>query len=205
MSECFVERDSVWSDVRIGKYYRISDGHHAHNGKVGKCVDITYTNGFYKMVTIKLYNGDHYALSSEQLVSIGDDAKDLLDSDTSHSHEAARELVAAHENRVQGYKRHSARQIKKMQAAEKVSTIMDKMSRQKEELQAVENGTWYRDYWEPDYTKIGVTAGVQLANVIQLITLMMTGGAFAPLGVIVFLGVLAGNYQVLKNWKYDEK
>lgn len=206
MSECYAEREDGFPTIEVGKYYRINDLTTSMHGKVVRCIDREFGKlHSHTRVSVKTYNGTHFVVNACELTSIDANldlptpTKELLDSDTSHSAEAARELISAHENRVAGYKRHSARQVKKLEASEKVSNILDRINRQKEELDAVENGTWYRDHWEPDYTKIGITSAVQAANLVQLITLLIAGGAFIPLGLVVFAGILFANFKVLES------
>jgi len=206
VSECYAEREDGFPTIEIGKYYRVKDVTSPMHGKVVRCTDREFGKLYFgTRVSVKSYNGTQFNVNAGELITIDSSldlptpTKELLDSDTSHSHEAARELISAHENRVSGYKRHSARQVKKLEASEKVSNILDRMNRQKEELDAVENGTWYRDHWKPNYTKIGVTSAVQAANVVQLITLLVAGGAFIPLSMAVFAAVAFANYKVLES------
>jgi len=208
VSECYAEREDGFPMIEVGKYYRINDLTTPMHGKVVRCIDREFGKlHSHTRVSVKTYNGIQLRVNAGELTTIDmiessmetSPTSDLLDSDTSHSAEAARELISAHENRVAGYRRHSARQVKKLEASEKVSSILERMSKQKEELEAVENGTWYRDYWQPDYTKIGVTSAVQAANLVQLITLLIAGGAFIPLGMAVFAGILFANYKVLES------
>jgi len=212
VSECYAEKEETFPCIKIGKYYKINDPLSSLHGKIVRCTDREFGKLHTRtVVNVKTYNGTIARKFACELSDVDDNcmgesfsrletrhSEDLLDSETSHS-AAARELISAHENRVSGYKRHSARQVKKLEASEKVSNILDRMNRQKEELDAVENGTWYRDHWKPNYTKIGVTSAVQAANVVQLITLLVAGGAFIPLSMAVFAAVAFANYKVLES------
>jgi hypothetical protein len=133
-----------------------------------------------------------------------DQAGDLLDAYSPHRKAEADELRAAHEDRVRGYKKDTARNIKKMEASTKVSDILDRMveSRNKKEKEEELSSIPFTEKY--DMAKIGITAGVQGFNIFQLLSLLLAGG-FAPiLGITTFVALLALNYHALTNNLYRD-
>jgi hypothetical protein len=218
----------ISSDLEIGKYYKITDETHPLYGKTVKLVDRALGSFF----TTQLYNGTQVTVRAKQLgpldsviienfpgpelqeaankaaeavsKSIQAQAADLLDMNTSSSKEDRDNLTAALHNRLNGYRKDAARQITKINASERVSAILDKQAKQREELEAWRDGTWWDKYYQVCPKKVGITATAQVFNLVQLITLLMVGGAWPVLGVGLFAALLFANYKVLSTWHDNE-
>lgn len=229
-----VVRDTKNRYVELDKHYKVNDIKHPLHGKTVKLIDFAdgargqfFIGQKYdgtkvtlreeqiapldsKLITVDEWPGPEVKAAAEKLQKtvsekLQGEQEDLLDACGSSSKEDRDNLQAAHNNRVHSYRSESNRAVKQLEIGQKLSDIMDKHKRQKAELEAWNDGTWFEKYYQPCPKKIGLTAGLQVANLTQLISLCIAGGAFPLLGLAVFCATLYGNYRILKTWHDNEE
>lgn len=206
--------------LTIGDFYKITKKSHSRFGHIGKCTDVQYPITRDSLCTIRFRDGIYGVFRYEELEEafsnmpspgewsrVGDTMEcevkrphdELLDTGSSFKKAERDRLFSAHEDRVKGYKKEAAQQVKKIQAMDNVDKILNKRIKQREELASWEDGTWFDTHWEPDYRKIGFTAGLQGMNLFMLASCILSGGLFTVIGPVLFTAMLGANYYVLKN------
>jgi hypothetical protein len=203
------EADDV---IEVGRHYKVDSPGHFWHGKV-VCVDDFSING---VCEVSSPAGGKFSINSNKLVNLNarmiiekkkadakanaEETSDLLDAAPARLKADEDNLKAAHEERTRQYRKDSSRAVKKWEVSTKVSDAMDRISAVNRELYLynTDRQKWKQQYFHPDPIKIGVTAGIQAANLGVFIGLAMSG-AGALLIPLICPGVIYLNYLALKN------